>query len=153
MGQFCDTCVGVFILSLLSFTLAAWGMVRWVPSSPWSWGCSQQPVWYFPVLLGSAEIRKRMELESIRNLSFPPNFSGKTATLLWDRKRVRREDPEGHQLGAMLFPGQELPAPFLSFWNWDPGCSFCFSHPEWIWLSNPTPAVPTSFPWLQLPKF
>lgn len=149
MGQFCDICVGGFFLSLLSFILAAWGMVRWVPSCQWSWGCSQQPIWYFPVLLWSAEIRKRMELESIRKISlFSPTLVEKLPCSSGTERGVRREDPESHQLGAMFFPGQELPAPCLSFWNRDPGCSFCFSHPEWIRLSNPTPAVPTSFPWL-----
>lgn len=61
-------------------------MARWVLSCQWSWGCSQQPIWYFPVLLWSAEIRKRMELGSIRNLSLLPNFSRKNCHILLGQK-------------------------------------------------------------------
>ena len=64
------------------------------------------------------KVCKRIELESIRNLSVSPNFSGKLARLHRDRKKDQKGRPRRSPAGGPCpFPGQKLPDPFFSLRN------------------------------------
>lgn len=113
---------------------------------PSQWGprCSQLPTGCFLVWHWSIKLGKRVKLESTRNISVFPMLVENLPKSTGTERETRREGSEGQRPWAVFsFPWPRTPRSF-SLSKLKSGCSFCFSPSEWIWLGNPTPAVPTS---------